>query len=114
MGLTCVDIFSGAGGLAEGFRQAGFNIISGSDINSYASQTFRANFPEASYFEGDIAELRGAHILETAGVCQVDCLIGGPPCQAFSYNSHLRSHRGAIAGLFREYLRLVRELNPQF
>lgn len=112
-GMTCVDIFSGAGGLAEGFRQAGFDIISGSDIDPYASQTFRANFPEASYFEGDIAELEGGQILEAAGVDEVDCLIGGPPCQAFSYNSHLRTHRGAIAGLFREYLRLVDELNPQ-
>jgi DNA (cytosine-5)-methyltransferase 1 len=113
-GLSCVDIFSGAGGLAEGFRQGGFDIISGSDIDPHASQTFRRNFPEASYFEGDIAALKGAHILDAAGVCHIDCLIGGPPCQAFSYNSHLRSHRSAIAGLFREYLRLVRELNPQF
>lgn len=115
-GLTCVDIFSGGGGLAEGFRQAGFEIVSGSDIDPYASKTFRANFPEATYFEGNIAELRGRRILNAAGLCrgEIDCLIGGPPCQAFSYNSHLRTHRGAIAGLFREYLRLVRELNPKY
>jgi len=115
-GLTCVDIFSGAGGLAEGFRQAGFNIISGSDMDPYASKTFRANFPEASYFEGNITQLNGAQIFEAAGIedGQIDCLIGGPPCQAFSFNSHLRSHRGAIAGLFREYLRLVQELNPRY
>lgn len=115
-GLTCVDIFSGAGGLAEGFRQAGFNVISGSDIDPYASKTFRANFPEASYFEGNIADLRGSRILKTADLTagEIDCLIGGPPCQAFSYNSHLRTHRGVIAGLFREYLRLVQELNPRY
>jgi len=114
--LTCVDIFSGGGGLAEGFRQAGFDIISGSDIDPYASKTFRANFPEASYFEGNIADLRGNRILSAAGLAagEIDCLIGGPPCQAFSYNSHLRTHRGTIAGLFREYLRLVRELKPRY
>lgn len=115
-GPTCVDIFSGAGGLAEGFRQAGFSVISGSDIDPYASKTFRANFPEASYFEGDIAGLNGAQILDAAGIGagEIDCLIGGPPCQAFSYNSHMRTHRGQVAGLFREYLRLVAELNPRF
>ena len=114
--LACVDIFSGAGGLAEGFRQAGIRIISGSDIDRYASETFRANFPEASFFEGDIADLRGRRIMKSAGVTsgEIFCLIGGPPCQAFSYNSHLRTHKGAVAGLFREYLRLVEELNPRY
>lgn len=115
-GLTCVDVFSGAGGLAEGFRQAGFDIISGSDIDPCASETFRTNFPEASFFEGDIAELQGQKILDSAGVTdgEIGCLIGGPPCQAFSYNSHLRTHEGEVAGLFRGYLRLVEELNPRY
>ena len=115
-GLTCVDIFSGAGGLAEGFRQAGFHILSGSDIDPFASQTFRANFPEASFFEGNISDLKGADIFRLSGAPagEIGCLIGGPPCQAFSYNNHLRTHRGAIAGLFREYLRLVEELNPRY
>ncbi|EIP98945.1 DNA-methyltransferase Dcm [Opitutaceae bacterium TAV1] len=115
-GLTCVDIFSGAGGLAEGFRQAGFSIVSGSDIDSFASETFRFNFPESSFFEGDIAELSGQEILQSTDIAdgEIDCLIGGPPCQAFSYNSHLRTHEGQVAGLFREYLRLVGELNPRY
>ena len=102
--------------MAEGFRQAGFRILSGSDIDSAAAQTFIRNFPEAMFFAGDIASLRGRRILSRAGLPPggIDCLIGGPPCQAFSYNNHLRTTRGAVAGLFREYLRLVRELRPKF
>jgi site-specific DNA-cytosine methylase len=43
--LTSVDLFCGAGGIAEGFRQAGFNCLYGNDINPYAVQTFTANHP---------------------------------------------------------------------
>jgi len=113
---TVVDIFSGAGGMAEGFRQAGYAIRSGSDIDPAAAETFIKNFPEAVYFQGDIAELGGRRILSRIGqqAGELDCLIGGPPCQAFSYNSHLRTTRGTVAGLFREYVRLVKELRPKF
>lgn len=45
--LTSVDLFCGAGGIAEGFRQAGFNCLYGNDINPNAVQIFAANHPRA-------------------------------------------------------------------
>jgi DNA (cytosine-5)-methyltransferase 1 len=112
---SCIDIFAGAGGLAEGFREAGFQILSGTDISKAAGQTFRWNFPEASFFELPIRELRANDLLQDAGLArgELDCLIGGPPCQAFSYNNHLRSDREGNALLFRDYLRLVVGLLPK-
>jgi DNA (cytosine-5)-methyltransferase 1 len=44
-GPTCVDLFAGAGGFAEGFRQAGWSVLAANDIDSYASETFRRIFP---------------------------------------------------------------------
>ena len=101
--------------MAEGFRQAGFSILSGNDTDRRAGETFRHNFPEASFFEGPVGALRGEHLLEDACIDreQLDCLIGGPPCQAFSYNNHQRSEKDVRAGLFRQYLRLVRALKPK-
>jgi DNA (cytosine-5)-methyltransferase 1 len=112
---TCIDLFSGAGGLAEGFRQAGFRILSGADEDLYAAETFRLNFPEASFFARPIRLVRGDQLLRDAGLERgdLDCLIGGPPCQAFSYNNHQRTHKSIRAGLFRSYLRLVRDLFPK-
>ncbi len=112
---TCIDLFSGAGGLAEGFRQAGFSVLSGNDLDNAAARTFRTNFPEASFFECPISSLSGEELLIDAGLRpgQLDCLIGGPPCQSFSYNNHERSRRKARARLFRDYLRIVRALEPQ-
>lgn len=114
-GPTCIDLFSGAGGLAEGFRDAGYRMLAGTDVDSDAATTFRRNFPEAEFFEGDIALLKSKDLLQECDlrVGDLDCLIGGPPCQAFSYNNHFRSLANVRAGLFRHYIRLVRGLQPK-
>lgn len=114
-GPTCIDLFSGAGGLAEGFRQAGWSVLSGNDVDADAAATFRLNFPAASFFEGPISALSAQAFLRDGGLKagELDCLIGGPPCQSYSYNNHLRSARGARAQLFRDYLRIVKALRPK-
>ena len=94
---------------------AGFEIVSGNDVNSECAKTFVRNFPTATFFEGGIEALAGSDLLEDAGLRPggLDCLIGGPPCQSFSYNNHHRDAYGERAGLFRSYLRLVNELKPK-
>jgi C-5 cytosine-specific DNA methylase len=42
---TAIDLFCGAGGITEGFRQAGFSCLYGNDSNQNAIQTFRRNHP---------------------------------------------------------------------
>src|SRR5689334_9473757 len=64
---TCIDLFSGAGGLAEGFKEAGWSVLSGNDQDADAGATFRLNFPEASFFEGPIAGVTAAALLRDAG-----------------------------------------------
>lgn len=114
-GLTCVDLFSGAGGLAVGFRQAGWSILAANDADAAAGETFRLNFPEAAFFEGPIGGLTAKQVLDACKLKkgELDCLIGGPPCQSFSYNNHQRSASDDRARLFECYLRLVEGLNPK-
>jgi DNA (cytosine-5)-methyltransferase 1 len=112
---TCIDLFSGAGGLAVGFRAAGWAVIAGNDADPDAGETFRLNFPEASFFQGPISSLTASKLMAECGIRrgQLDCLIGGPPCQSFSYNNHQRSADDERARLFRSYLRLVAGLKPK-
>jgi len=112
---TCIDLFSGAGGLAVGFRQAGWSVLAANDIDPDAGATFRLNFPEASFFEGPISALTSDALLKECRMRrgELDCLIGGPPCQSFSYNNHQRSAEDERARLFRDYLRLVDALRPK-
>jgi DNA (cytosine-5)-methyltransferase 1 len=111
----CLDLFAGAGGLAVGFRKAGWAIIGGNDIDKDAGATFRLNFPETFFFEGPISALTIETLMRECSlkVGQLDCLIGGPPCQSFSYNNHHRSEKGERARLFEHYLRIVRGLRPK-
>lgn len=113
--LTCIDLFSGAGGLAEGFRQAGWAVLAGNDIDHHAGLTFRQNFPEAHFYEGPITALKPSKVMDDLGLAsgELDCLIGGPPCQSFSYNNHQRSATDDRARLFKRYLHFVKSLQPK-
>ncbi|MBS4032284.1 MAG: DNA cytosine methyltransferase [Clostridiales bacterium] len=114
--FTCVDLFAGAGGLSEGLRQVGFNILAANDFDSHAANTFRYNHPEATFFEGPIQNVSAEDIFESTGMSRGDlfCLAGGPPCQAFSIYNHQRGMHDERSGLFREYIRLVEGLFPKW
>lgn len=111
--LTVVDLFAGAGGLAEGFRQAGFLTIGGNDSDPDACATFALNFPEAQVVHGDIRLPTVRHrVLEIAR--GVDVVVGGPPCQAFSQvRNHVRVIDDPRNSLYREFVRIVGELLPK-
>jgi len=107
-----VDLFCGAGGLSEGFRQAGFIIAAGSDNDPDAMATYAANFPEAQAITGDIrrAEIK-ERVLEAARHASV--LIGGPPCQAFSQvRNHTRVIDDPRNSLYREFVDVLRQTLP--
>ncbi len=110
--FSVVDVFSGAGGLSEGFRQAGFTVLAGSDNDPDALATFAANFPEARAILGDIrqGEVKD-QILEAA--CQASVLVGGPPCQAFSQvRNHARVIDDPRNALYREFVDTLRTALP--
>jgi DNA (cytosine-5)-methyltransferase 1 len=115
LGPRCIDLFAGAGGLAEGFRQAGWNIIAAVDNDPSAAATFRMNFPRTKFFEKDIRNVSPSMLMRATGVkCgELECLLGGPPCQSFSYNNHARSASSQRARLFRQYLRIVKRVLPK-
>ena len=110
--LSVVDLFSGAGGLSEGFRQAGFKVLAGSDNDPDALATYGANFPEAEVIPGDIRtpEVK-SRVLAAARSATV--LIGGPPCQAFSQvRNHTRVIDDPRNSLYREFVSTLREALP--
>ncbi|MFZ5730905.1 MAG: DNA cytosine methyltransferase [Pseudomonadota bacterium] len=110
--LRVVDLFAGAGGLSEGFRQAGFEVLAGADNDPDAAATYRANFPGAEVIVGDIraAEVR-ARVQVAARAA--DVLAGGPPCQAFSQvRNHTRVIDDPRNALYREFVETLRDALP--
>jgi len=51
-----LDLFSGCGGLSQGFEMAGYEIVVGNDILEHAGKTFQKNHPKAKFFLGDITD----------------------------------------------------------
>lgn len=113
---SVIDLFCGAGGLSEGFQQAGFDVLAGVDSDPHAIATFKATHDGAHAICRDIEQVTASQLMEMTGLKsgQLTCLIGGPPCQAYSVYNHQRGLDDKRSGLFRHYLRLVQELSPQW
>ncbi len=118
LGIRVVDLFSGAGGFSRGFREAGFEILLGVDINHDAVRTFSVNFPEAIALEEDIRNVTGKEIIELVG--KPDIVIGSPPCEAFTAANPFRMrdpldrlYLDERGNLTLEFVRLVGELRPK-
>lgn len=111
--LRFVDLFAGAGGISEGFRQAGMLPVLGSDVDPDACATYAANFPEATAICGDIRDRDvKAKILELGR--GVDIVAGGPPCQAFSQvRNHARIIEDPRNSLYRQFVGVVDALEPK-
>lgn len=88
--LTCVDLFSGAGGLSRGFMDAGYDVLIGVDYDDAALRTFKENHGDSETLKLDLYNHDNIDIivdhLKDKGIenNQLDVLIGGPPCQGFS------------------------------
>ena len=107
-----LDVFCGAGGISQGFRQAGFQIVAGVDSDPDALATFALNFPEARVIHGDLRdEGVSRQVLEVAS--GIDVLVGGPPCQAFS---QVRNHSRLIDDprnrLYRQFIAILKQSRP--
>lgn len=110
-----IDLFSGAGGMSEGFRQAGFKTLVANDFDEMAAKTFRYNQPNTPFVVGDIREISARSLLDTAGVSpgNIDVVCGGPPCQMFSIAGP-RIADDPRNRLFLEFVRVVKEVEPKF
>lgn len=113
--LTCIDLFSGAGGLSEGLEQAGFHSLFASEVVPRYAETYQRNHPNAEVCVSDIREVDPGEIRQLLGleVGALDLVAGGPPCQGFSINAPVRSGADPRNHLFREYLRFVDEFKPR-
>lgn len=115
--LTVVDLFSGCGGMSWGLELDGFTTVAGIDHWKPATTTFALNHPHAAAIQADLTVLTPAELLARIGAAEgeIDCLIGGPPCQGFSKNvpAAYRFLEDPRNLLFRYYLDFVQVLRPR-
>lgn len=108
-----VDLFSGAGGMSQGFSEAGFNPIISVEMNEIASATYQRNFPSCFHICDDIHQFRSKKILDQINAPEIHLIAGGPPCQGFSVAGK-RKEDDPRNYLFQEFIRVVSEINPWY
>lgn len=113
--MKVIDLFAGAGGLSLGTARAGFNVVASVEIDTFAVESHKENFPKARHIQQSVASLSGKELLKLANVRQgeLDGLIGGPPCQGFSTMGK-RQVDDPRNDLFLHFFRLVKETSPAF
>lgn len=114
-----VSLFSGAGGMDIGIREAGFNVLASIELDPYACETLRANISrergKTKVFEEDIRKIEPAQMMSGLGleVGELDLLFGGPPCQAFSQIGKRHSLNDDRGLLLFEMVRFAEAFRPK-
>lgn len=110
-----IDLYAGAGGLSLGAIRAGFDVAAAVEIDPHAISTHVKNFPNVSHVTRDVSKLSGTELLQLADMSSggVDGLIGGPPCQGFSFIGKRKVDDGRN-DLFVHFFRMVSETRPTF
>lgn len=83
---TAIDLFSGAGGLTQGLKQAGFTVVGAVESVPTYAESYRMNHPKTNLKESDITKIEPADYMSELGlkVGELDLLAGCPPCQGYS------------------------------
>lgn len=110
--IDAVDLFSGAGGLACGFSDAGIKVRLASDVWRPAADTYRANFPDHQFLHSDIRDIDTGSLLRSLNGDRTRLIVGGPPCQGFS-SAGARSVQDPRNTLVGYYSALAAEFRPE-
>jgi len=111
--LLHIDLFSGCGGFSTGFEQAGFTTELAVDIHPPSIETLHTNHKYATTILGDIRKVSSDLIKNNLSSIDIPSVItAGVPCQGFSLANRKRHAEDKRNFLFKEFIRIARELKP--
>jgi DNA (cytosine-5)-methyltransferase 1 len=103
--MKVLDIFCGAGGLADGFKRTGFK-VDGVDISEHAGRTYLLN-KVGSFLKADLS----CEIIDG----DYEIIIGGPPCKPWSsVNIRKRGKMHPDYHLLARYFEHIKYHSPKF
>lgn len=111
-----ISFFSGAMGLDLGLEKAGISFLLASEFESNARKTILLNRPNIGLI-GDINKFSSSQVREYAGLQpdeEIDLVVGGPPCQAFSTAGKREAFNDKRGNVFLTYIDRILELKPKY
>jgi site-specific DNA-cytosine methylase len=118
--MNVLSLFDGISAGQVALERAGIKVDKyyASEIDKYAIQVTQKNYPDTVQI-GDVTKVSYENgILEYENVTQdvgkIDLLIGGSPCQGFSFAGKQLNFEDDRSKLFFEYVRLLEETKPKY
>jgi DNA (cytosine-5)-methyltransferase 1 len=114
--LKALSFFSGCMGLDLGLEKEGIKVLLTCEIDPAARKTIEINRPDIALI-GDIRDYSAAEIRAKAGLSstdEIDLIVGGPPCQAFSSAGKRQGFNDDRGNVFLTFIDLIAELKPRF
>ena len=114
--LKALSFFSGCMGLDLGLEKECIKVLLACEIDAAARKTIETNRPDTALI-GDIRDYSAAEIREKAGLSssdEIDVIVGGPPCQAFSSAGKRQGFNDDRGNIFLTFINLITELKPKF
>lgn len=110
--LKFIDLFSGKGGVRQGFERNGHECIAFSEIDKYAITAYKTLYGDDDIELGDVSQISD----EELGVMSEDVglVVGGSPCQSFSISGKRGGFNDVRGSLFFEYCRVLKQTRPKF
>lgn len=121
-----IDLFAGCGGLSEGFYKQNFDALAHVEINPVACKTLRTRMKHYGYENADESvlelDITSEDVLERIENAvkgqEVDIIIGGPPCQAYSSLGRAKDENAMQDDprnyLFESYVKVLNKYLPKF
>lgn len=111
-----ISFFSGAMGMDLGLEKAGFQTLFASEIDNACRKTIIKNKPEMALV-GDMREFSPETVREIAGLREkedIDLVVGGPPCQAFSTAGKRKAFEDERGNVFLSFIDMIIALAPKY
>jgi len=107
--MNVLSLFDGMSCGQQALKELGITVDNyyASEIDQYAIKIAKKNFPDTIHV-GDVVKLKAEDLP------QIDLLMGGSPCQGFSFAGKQLNFNDPRSALFFEFVRLLRECKPKY
>lgn len=104
--MKVAGFFTGVGGIELGFYQAGFQIVWSNEIDLKAAETFKLN-------HNSNIVIKDINSVQAQDIPDVDVIVGGFPCQAFSIAGYQKGFEDKRGEIFFQLARIIKEKLPR-
>ena len=108
-GINVLSLFDGISCGQVALERAGIDVNKyfASEIDKHAIKVTQSNYPNTIQI-GDVTKVKGDELPK------IDLLIGGSPCQGFSFSGKQLNFDDPRSRLFFEFVRLIKEVKPKY